>query len=76
MLFKQYFGHSFVTYLTDLRMKKAEDLMRTSSLSIKKIGRIVGYPDPNYFTKVFRRVRGVSPSEFREAGEAGAPNGG
>lgn len=75
-LFKQYFGHSFVTYLTDLRMKKAEDLMRTSSLSIKKIGRIVGYPDPNYFTKVFRRVRGVSPSEFREAGEAGAPNGG
>lgn len=65
-LFKQYFGHSFVSYLTDYRMQIAEELMRTSSLSIKEIGKKVGYPDPNYFTKVFRRVRGVSPSGFRD----------
>ena len=64
--FKQYFGHSFVSYLTDYRMQRAEELMRTSSLSIKEIGKAVGYPDPNYFTKVFRRVRGVSPSGFRD----------
>ena len=70
-IFKQSFGHSFVSYLTDYRMQKAEDLMRTSRLSIKEIGKTVGYPDPNYFTKVFRRVRGVSPSEFREAGISG-----
>ena len=70
-LFKQSFGHSFVSYLTDYRMQKAEDLMRTSRLSIKEIGKTVGYPDPNYFTKVFRRVRGVSPSEFRESGVSG-----
>lgn len=68
--FKQYFGHSFVSYLTDYRMQKAGELMRTSRLSIKEIGKAVGYPDPNYFTKVFRRVRGVSPSEFRESGIA------
>ena len=67
-LFKQAFGHSFVSYLTDFRMQKAEELMRTSRLSIKEIGKAVGYPDPNYFTKVYRRVRGVSPSEFRETG--------
>ena len=67
--FKQYFGHSFVSYLTDYRMQRAEDLMRTSELSIKEIGKAVGYPDPNYFTKVFRRVRGVSPSGFRESGK-------
>ena len=66
--FKQYFGHSFVSFLTDYRMQVAEELMRTSSLSIKEIGKAVGYPDPNYFTKVFRRVRGVSPSGFRDAG--------
>ena len=70
-LFKQSFGHSFVSYLTDYRMQKAEELMRTSRLSIKEIGKTVGYPDPNYFTKVFRRVRGVSPSEFRERGVSG-----
>ena len=75
-LFKQHFGHSFVTYLTDFRMKKAEDLMRTSRLSIKEIGRTVGYPDPNYFTKVFRRVRGVSPSEYRGSEGSGTSNGG
>ena len=68
-LFKQYFGHSFVSYLTDYRMQRAEELMRTSSLSIKEIGKAVGYPDPNYFTKVFRRVRGVSPSGFRDSGK-------
>ena len=67
--FKQYFGHSFVSYLTDYRMQRAEELMRTSSLSIKEIGKAVGYPDPNYFTKVFRRVRGVSPSSFRDSGK-------
>ena len=67
-LFKQYFGHSFVSYLTDYRMQQAEELMRTSTLSIKDIGKAVGYPDPNYFTKVFRRVRGVSPSGFRDSG--------
>ena len=65
--FKQYFGHSFVSYLTDYRMQRAEELMRTSTLSIKEIGKSVGYPDPNYFTKVFRRVRGVSPSGFRDS---------
>ncbi len=70
-IFKQSFGHSFVSYLTDYRMQKAEELMRTSRLSIKEIGKTVGYPDPNYFTKVFRRVRGVSPSEFRESGVSG-----
>ena len=70
-IFKQSFGHSFVSYLTDYRMQKAEELMRTSRLSIKEIGKTVGYPDPNYFTKVFRRVRGVSPSEFRESGVFG-----
>lgn len=64
--FKQYFGHSFVSYLTDYRMQRAEELMRSSSMSIKEIGKAVGYPDPNYFTKVFRRVRGVSPSGFRD----------
>ena len=67
--FKQYFGHSFVSYLTEYRMQQAEELMRTSSLSIKEIGKAVGYPDPNYFTKVFRRVRGVSPSGFRDLGK-------
>jgi YesN/AraC family two-component response regulator len=66
--FKQYFGRGFVSYLTEYRLQRADDLIRTTRLSIKDIGRAVGYTDPNYFTKVFRRSRGVSPSIFREAG--------
>lgn len=69
--FKQHFGHNFVSFLTDFRLKKAEELIRTTGLSIKEIGKAVGYPDPNYFTKVFRRFRGVSPSQFRESGTTG-----
>ena len=70
-LFKQSFGHSFVTSLTDHRPPQAEELMRARRLPLTEVGKAVGYPDPNYFTKVFRRVRGVSPSEFRESGVSG-----
>lgn len=70
-LFRQYFGHSFVSYLTNYRMTKAQQLMMDSSMSIKEIGKAVGYPDPNYFAKVFRRVRGVSPSEYRNNADPG-----
>ena len=69
--FKQYFGHSFVSFLTDYRIRKAEELILVSRLSIKEVGKAVGYPDPNYFTKVFRRARGVSPTEYRESILAG-----
>lgn len=63
--FKQYFGRNFVSFLTEYRLQKADELIRTTNLSIKEIGKAVGYPDPNYFTKVFRRSRGVSPSHYR-----------
>ena len=42
-------------------------------LTDEEIGKMVGYPDPNYFTKVFRRVRGISPSVFRDT--AGSQRG-
>lgn len=64
-LFKQYFGRSFITYLTDYRIRKAEELMREERLSIAEIGTAVGYPDPNYFAKVFRRITGLSPKDYR-----------
>lgn len=64
-LFKQYFGQSFVSYLTEYRISLAAGMLEDEALSVKEVGRAVGYPDPNYFTKVFRRVRGISPTEFR-----------
>lgn len=64
-LFKQYFGQSFVSYLTEYRIDKAVKMMEDMSVSVKDAGKAVGYSDPNYFTKVFKRVKGLNPSEYR-----------
>jgi YesN/AraC family two-component response regulator len=64
-IFKQYFDKNFVTYLSEYRIRKASELLKNSAVSIKEIGKAVGYPDSNYFAKVFKRVTGKSPSECR-----------
>jgi YesN/AraC family two-component response regulator len=65
--FKQVYGKSFVSYLTEYRIGRAKGLLRNGSISIRAAGKAVGYPDPNYFAKVFRRVTGKSPSDYRQA---------
>ncbi|XID90517.1 helix-turn-helix domain-containing protein [Paenibacillaceae bacterium WGS1546] len=65
-LFKTCSGITFIDYLTQLRIEKAKDMMGEPHLSLKCIGRSIGYRDPNYFSRVFRKTVGVSPSQFRE----------
>ncbi|MCR4587995.1 MAG: response regulator [Lachnospiraceae bacterium] len=64
-LFKQHFGESFVSYLTRYRIREAQRLLADESVNIKDVGRTVGYEDSNYFTKVFRRIVNMSPTEYR-----------
>ncbi len=64
-LFKQCFGQNFISYLTDYRVEEAKLRMEEPTAYIKEIGKAVGYGDSNYFTKVFRRITGVSPTEYR-----------
>lgn len=64
-LFKQCFGKNFTSSLTEYRVNMAKEMMRQPTVSIKEIGRSVGYADPNYFAKVFKRVTGQSPTEYR-----------
>ncbi|MCR5716350.1 MAG: AraC family transcriptional regulator, partial [Lachnospiraceae bacterium] len=64
-IFKQHFGESFVSYLTHYRIREAVRLLEDESVNVKDVGKAVGYEDSNYFTKVFRRVMGMSPSEYR-----------
>ncbi len=66
-IFKQQFGRSFTAYLSAYRIDRAKELLAQPNVSIKDVGRRVGYPDANYFTKVFRRVTGQSPSGYRLA---------
>lgn len=65
-LFKQETGENFIEYLTKIRMKNAEKLLLDSSYSIKEICVMSGYGDPNYFSRIFKKYEGVTPSEYRE----------
>ena len=64
-MFKQIFGQNFTAYLTEYRVSMAKKMLEQPTVNIKEIGRAVGYEDSNYFAKVFKRVAGQSPTEYR-----------
>ena len=64
-IFKQYLNLSPQEFLILFRMNKACDLMRNRFLSIADISRSVGYDDQFLFSKVFKKVKGVSPQKYR-----------
>lgn len=64
-IFKKKTGNSFIGYLTDYRMDQASRLLIETNDKSYMIARQVGYTDPNYFSYVFKRRFGVSPSRYR-----------
>ncbi|WP_156158041.1 helix-turn-helix transcriptional regulator [Gordoniibacillus kamchatkensis] len=60
-LFRQETGRSFSDYLSDMRMEKAMELLKSSTLKIYQIGDAVGYPNPRYFSEWFHKQTGMSP---------------
>ncbi len=64
-IFKERLNKSFVDYVTDLRVGKAKELLSTTDKPLKEISQLVGYKDPNYFSRVFKKRMGVTPSEYR-----------
>lgn len=64
-IFKQQVGETFIDYLTGLRIARAKELIAEGELSLKEICYRVGYKDPNYFSRVFRKVTGIAPSDYR-----------
>ena len=65
-VFRETFGTSPVKFITDLRMKQACDLLASTDLSVKEIGRAVGYEDSHFFSKAFKKYLGISPTDFRK----------
>ncbi len=65
-LFKEQLGLNYIDYLTECRIERAKSLMCDSELSLKEITFEIGYNDPNYFSRVFRRVYGITPTEYRK----------
>jgi AraC family transcriptional regulator, arabinose operon regulatory protein len=71
-LSKDYFAHCFkklmgispMQFLTDLRMDKAKELLQDEELNISAIATLVGYEDPLYFSRVFKKTTGLSPKSY------------
>ena len=63
--FKKYTGKTPVQYLTALRLTNAQVLLETTTYSINEIASIVGYPNTLYFSRIFHKQKGCSPSEYR-----------
>lgn len=64
-LFKESTGKSFSDYLTEYRIDKSIELMKDEDLSIKQISYDIGYNDPNYFSKIFKKLKGITPTDYR-----------
>lgn len=66
-LFKNEMGENFIDYLTNLRIHTAKEIMKNSLISVKEICYEIGYGDPNYFSRIFKKVVGLTPTEYRDS---------
>lgn len=74
-LFKEKEGVNFVEYLTRLRLEEAKRLLARTNDTVAAVAARVGYAEANYFSRIFRRYFGVSPSEYREKAPAAEGEG-
>ena len=64
-LFKKETGQTYINYLTDIRLNKAVELLNTTDEKTYMIAEKVGYLEQNYFSYVFKKKFGVSPTKYR-----------
>lgn len=64
-LFKKEMDVNFSTYLTQIRIEKAKALLQTTNKKAAEVGYAVGYPEGHYFSYVFKKITGCSPTEYR-----------
>lgn len=67
-MFKKYYGTSYITYVNNLRIKKARELLKEGNLPIKEVAYKVGYNNLNYFYRIFKKNTNVTPSMFKKMG--------
>ncbi len=65
-IFSQQTGQTLIKYLTDIRLGHARELLRGSSKKSSEISLEVGYKDPHYFSYLFKKTTGVTPTQYRE----------
>ncbi|MEZ3464662.1 MAG: AraC family transcriptional regulator [Lachnospiraceae bacterium] len=63
--FRQYANTTPMQYIVSIRIANAQILLETTNYNVTEIGRIVGYDNPLYFSRIFKKQKGASPSEYR-----------
>lgn len=65
VVFKQETGYTFLEYLTKYRIEKACSILQNADVRVYNVAPLVGYQDPKYFTQVFKKLMGKTPTEYR-----------
>lgn len=65
MVFSQQTGQTLIKYLTDFRMNKAKELLRCTGKKSSVVSTEVGYKDPHYFSYLFKKTQGMTPTQYR-----------
>ncbi|KRF21408.1 response regulator [Paenibacillus sp. Soil787] len=65
-MFKEQVGTNYIDYLTECRIERAKNLLSDPEKSLKEITYEIGYNDPNYFSRVFKKMTDRSPTEYRK----------
>ena len=68
-LFSQNMGQTFIEYLTSLRINKAKELLRCTGMRSSEIAGEIGYKDAHYFSYLFKKTQGMTPSDYRKVRE-------
>lgn len=66
-VFKKHTGMKYIDYLTRLRLEKADNLLRRTTLQVSEIAQMVGYSSTKHFTHLYREKYGILPSETRKS---------
>jgi len=66
-LFKAQHGFSPIEYFNRLKIQRARELLSGTSVQVREIARSLGFEDPYYFSRLFRRIVGVSPAQYRRS---------
>lgn len=65
-LFKKETGQNISDYIVEVRIEKSKEFLKNNKLKLHEVARNVGYNDSNYYAKAFKKMEGVTPSEYRE----------
>ena len=64
-IFSQQTGQTFIKYLTEYRMEKAKEMLKCTAMRSSEISEAVGYKDPHYFSYMFKKTVGMTPTNYR-----------